>query len=96
MSRETVIEVPILARVEGEDALDLKIKDGKIDKCELRIYKPPRYFEKFLEGREPNAIIDVVARICVFVLLHTKQASQELMKVLLVSLELNGLTICVY
>lgn len=64
MSRETVIEVPILARVEGEGALDLRIKDGKIDKCELRIYEPPRYFEKFLEGREPNAIIDAVARIC--------------------------------
>lgn len=64
MSRETVIEVPILARVEGEGALDLRIKDGKIDKCDLRIYEPPRYFEKFLEGREPNAIIDAVARIC--------------------------------
>lgn len=64
MSQETIIEVPILARVEGEGALDLRIKDGKVDKCELRVYEPPRYFEKFLEGREPNAVIDAVARIC--------------------------------
>jgi len=64
MNRETIIEVPILARVEGEGALDLRIKDGKIEKCDLRIYEPPRYFEKFLEGREPNAIVDAVARIC--------------------------------
>ena len=58
------IEVPILARVEGEGALDLEIKDGEISKCQVRIYEPPRYFEKFLEGREPNEIIDAVARIC--------------------------------
>lgn len=58
------IEVPILARIEGEGALDLEITDGKITKCQLRIYEPPRYFEKFLEGREPNEIIDAVARIC--------------------------------
>ena len=60
----TRIEVPILARIEGEGALDLEITGGKITKCQLRIYEPPRYFEKFLEGREPNEIIDAVARIC--------------------------------
>lgn len=64
MSKTTKIEVPILARVEGEGALDLEIENGEIKKCELRIYEPPRYFEKFLEGREPNEIIDAVARIC--------------------------------
>lgn len=63
-NRTTKIEVPILARVEGEGALDLEITAGKITKCELRIYEPPRYFEKFLEGREPNEVIDAVARIC--------------------------------
>ena len=64
LSKTTKIEVPILARVEGEGALDLEIENGEIKKCELRIYEPPRYFEKFLEGREPNEIIDAVARIC--------------------------------
>ncbi|MCF6766997.1 nickel-dependent hydrogenase large subunit [Thiotrichales bacterium 19S11-10] len=58
------IEVPILARVEGEGALDLVIENNEITKCYVRIYEPPRYFEKFLEGREPNEIIDAVARIC--------------------------------
>ncbi|MFZ9035531.1 MAG: Ni/Fe hydrogenase subunit alpha [Francisellaceae bacterium] len=67
MKNKTVnkkIEVPILARVEGEGALDLEIENGQITKCQVRIYEPPRYFEKFLEGREPNEIIDAVARIC--------------------------------
>ncbi|MEN9945972.1 MAG: hypothetical protein RLZZ293_358 [Pseudomonadota bacterium] len=64
VTKTTKIEVPILARVEGEGALDIEIENNEIKKCELRIYEPPRYFEKFLEGREPNEIIDAVARIC--------------------------------
>jgi coenzyme F420-reducing hydrogenase alpha subunit len=64
MNQDTTLAVPILARIEGEGALNLRIKNGKLEKCELQIYEPPRYFEKFLEGREPNAIIDAVARIC--------------------------------
>ena len=58
------INIPILARVEGEGALDLQIQDGKISQLNLRIYEPPRFFEKFLENREPNEVIDAVARIC--------------------------------
>ncbi len=63
-SRTTKIEVPILARVEGEGALSLTIKNNTIETIQLRIYEPPRLFEKFLEGREPNEVIDAVARIC--------------------------------
>lgn len=65
MSNKTrEIKVPILARVEGEGALQLKIRNQKIASLELKIYEPPRLFEKFLEGREPNEVIDSVARIC--------------------------------
>lgn len=59
-----VIDIPILARVEGEGALHLKIQEKKISELNLRIYEPPRLFEKFLEGREPNEVVDAVARIC--------------------------------
>jgi len=61
---EKNINVPVLARVEGEGALDLKIQDDQITKLQLRIFEPPRFFEKLLEGREPNEVIDAVARIC--------------------------------
>jgi coenzyme F420-reducing hydrogenase alpha subunit len=65
MSKNDIdINIPILARVEGEGALDLQIRHGKIDKLKLCIYEPPRLFEKFLQGREPNEVIDAVARIC--------------------------------
>ncbi len=65
MSKRTIdINVPVLARVEGEGALELKIRDQHIDELRLRIYEPPRYFEKFLEGRDYYDIPDAVARIC--------------------------------
>jgi coenzyme F420-reducing hydrogenase alpha subunit len=62
--REIRITVPALTRVEGEGALDLAISDGRITDLRLAIYEPPRYFEKFLEGREPAEVPDIVARIC--------------------------------
>jgi sulfhydrogenase subunit alpha len=62
--RDISIKVPVLTRVEGEGALQLQIKNGAIQDLQLRIYEPPRLFEKMLEGREPNDVIDIVARIC--------------------------------
>ncbi len=62
--REIRIEVPVLTRVEGEGALDLEVSNGQIDKVQLRIFEPPRYFEKFLEGRGHDEVLDIVARIC--------------------------------
>lgn len=62
--REVSIKVPVLARVEGEGALDLEIRDGEISDLKLRIFEPPRLFEKFLEGRAYHEVPDFVARIC--------------------------------
>ena len=62
--RTVSIHVPVLARVEGEGALDLRIENGDITELRLRIFEPPRFFEKFLEGRHYTEIPDMVARIC--------------------------------
>lgn len=62
--KEIRIEVPVLARVEGEGALEIDIHDGKLQNVKLRIYEPPRFFEKLLEGRTYAEIPDIVARIC--------------------------------
>ena len=64
MTNRIDIHVPALARVEGEGALDLEVVDGKIESLHLRIFEPPRLFEKFLEGRFATEIPDMVARIC--------------------------------
>ena len=62
--KSLTLKVPVLTRVEGEGALDLRIKDGSIEELRLRIFEPPRLFEKFLEGRHYNEVPDMVARIC--------------------------------
>ena len=58
------IKVDYLTRVEGEGALDLEIRDGKVLSAELRIFEPPRLFEAMLRGRGYDEIPDIVARIC--------------------------------
>jgi len=62
--RDIRIEVPVLARVEGEGALELAIEQGRISELRLRIFEPPRFFEKFVEGHRCDDVIDMVARIC--------------------------------
>ncbi len=61
---ERTIKVDYLARVEGEGALHLTWKDGKVDELALSIFEPPRFFEAFLRGREAVEAPDVTARIC--------------------------------
>lgn len=62
--RSIRIKVPVLARVEGEGALDIAINKQTIESLQLSIYEPPRLFEKFLEGRSYHDVPDMVARIC--------------------------------
>ncbi len=62
--RHVQIRVPVLARIEGEGALDISIQGQRIESLQLSIYEPPRLFEKFLQGREYHEVPDMVARIC--------------------------------
>ncbi len=54
----------VLTRVEGEGALDLHIRDGKVEEAQLRIFEPPRLFEALLRGRDFKEAPDITARIC--------------------------------
>ncbi|MCE7004665.1 Ni/Fe hydrogenase subunit alpha [Kibdelosporangium philippinense] len=58
------LRVSGLARVEGEGALNVSVRDGKVEHAELRIYEPPRFFEAFLRGRAITEPPDITARIC--------------------------------
>jgi sulfhydrogenase subunit alpha len=62
--RRIDINVPVLTRVEGEGALDLHVRDGRITQLQLRIFEPPRFFEKMIEGYRYDDVIEMVARIC--------------------------------
>lgn len=58
------IAVDMVARVEGEGALRVTVKDGTVRDVELKIFEPPRFFEAFLQGRHYEEVPDIVARIC--------------------------------
>jgi coenzyme F420-reducing hydrogenase alpha subunit len=58
------VDVPVVARVEGEGALHLRIEDDVLTRVELEIYEPPRFFEAFLRGRHAMEVSDIVPRIC--------------------------------
>lgn len=58
------IEVPALARVEGEGGLYIGLQDGKAVEIRLDIYEPPRFFEGFLIDRFLQEVPDITARIC--------------------------------
>ena len=62
--RSKTIKVDYLARVEGEGALQVKIKGDTVTDVQLRIFEPPRFFEGFLRGRRFTETPDITARIC--------------------------------
>ena len=53
-----------LARVEGEGAMHVSLRDGRVEDVRLRIYEPPRFFEAFLRGRHFTEVPYITARIC--------------------------------
>ena len=63
MASKTV-KVDFLARVEGESAFTLVVRDGAVQSAELRIFEPPRFFEALLRGRSFTEAPDITARIC--------------------------------
>jgi len=58
------IRVDLLARVEGEGGLYVKVKDDKVVDVQLKIFEAPRFFEAFLRGRAFSEAPDITSRIC--------------------------------
>ncbi|MBM2616420.1 Ni/Fe hydrogenase subunit alpha [Actinoplanes sp. LDG1-06] len=61
---ERVLDVRSLARVEGEGAMHVRVRDGAVADVRLDIYEPPRFFEALLRGRRHTEPPDITARIC--------------------------------
>ena len=58
------LHVGMLARVEGEGGMDIRIRDGVVESVALNIFEPPRFYEAFLRGRRWTEPPDITARIC--------------------------------
>jgi coenzyme F420-reducing hydrogenase alpha subunit len=63
-NRTRTIKVDYLARVEGEGAMYVKVKNNRVADVKLKIFEPPRFFEAFLRGRHFMEAPDITARIC--------------------------------
>jgi sulfhydrogenase subunit alpha len=63
-SPDRTLRVGSLARVEGEGAMHVEVRDGHVIDVQLQIYEPPRFFEAFLRGRAFTEPPDITARIC--------------------------------
>ena len=63
MADRTIV-TRMLARVEGEGAMHVRLRDGHVEDVRLEIYEPPRFFEAFLRGRRFTEVPDITARIC--------------------------------
>jgi len=63
-SPDRTLHVGALARVEGEGAMHVEVRDGRVTNVQLQIYEPPRFFEAFLRGRGFTEPPDITARIC--------------------------------
>jgi coenzyme F420-reducing hydrogenase alpha subunit len=64
MSETREIRTDYLARVEGEGAMRVVIRDGALEEVQFKIFEPPRFFEALLRGRRFTEAPDITARIC--------------------------------
>lgn len=86
-SSTRTIKVDALARVEGEGALYVRIKNDAVQEVRFRIFEPPRFFEALLQGRLYSEAPDITARICgicpIAYMLGACQAMEEALGVVL-------------
>ncbi|HEU4543778.1 MAG TPA: Ni/Fe hydrogenase subunit alpha [Jiangellaceae bacterium] len=61
---DRALHVAGLARVEGEGAMHVVVHGDHVERVELEIYEPPRFFEAFLRGRHYTEPPDITARVC--------------------------------
>ena len=64
VAERRTIRTDYLARVEGEGAMTVVLRDGRVEDVALEIFEPPRFFEALLRGRSFREAPDITARIC--------------------------------
>ncbi len=58
------INLEHITKIEGHASLRLKIRNNKVEVCELRAIEGSRYFEGFMRGRMFNEASEISSRIC--------------------------------
>lgn len=60
----TTINLNHITKIEGHASLNLKIEDGKVEKCELEAIEGARFFEGMVVGRKWFDVQEITSRIC--------------------------------
>jgi coenzyme F420-reducing hydrogenase alpha subunit len=64
VAERRTIKTDYLARVEGEGAMTVRLRDGDVEHVHLPIFEPRRFFAPLLRGRSFMEAPDITARIC--------------------------------
>jgi coenzyme F420-reducing hydrogenase alpha subunit len=64
MKKDLQIDVHHVTRVEGHGNIVIDMKQGVLEKAQLEIVEPPRYFEAMLKGRNFQEVAIITSRIC--------------------------------
>lgn len=58
------IKIEHLSKIEGHTNMFVRVKNGKVIKCELAISENQRFFKKAIEGMQYSLVPTTVSRIC--------------------------------
>lgn len=64
MHRDLDLTIGQVSKIEGHTALEIKIRDGKVDDVKLRITENRRFYEMAIKGKNYIALPQMVSRIC--------------------------------
>lgn len=64
MTENLTIDVHHVTRVEGHGNIQVDVRNGKLERCELEIIEAPRYFESMLRGQPYQQASHLASRIC--------------------------------
>jgi coenzyme F420-reducing hydrogenase alpha subunit len=55
-----------ITKIEGHANLNIELRNGRVEKCELNIFEGQRFFEQMLVGKHFSQVPLIVSRICGF------------------------------
>jgi sulfhydrogenase subunit alpha len=64
MHSNTDFNLKNISKIEGHTHLDVKVKNGKVTECKLKISENKRFFSTAILNKEYNAVPQIMSRIC--------------------------------
>ena len=58
------VSINKISKIEGHADLDIKVRDGKVEKVDLRVMENKRFYTQAVKGKDYNTVPQLVSRIC--------------------------------